>query len=415
MAHPRTVFDSPEGRIATTGSGKDVELTNRKTDVDRRVQAIALTGNKCLIEHRANSESSHMSIQLCHIFGRANSLNNRLMTSIEYFWGLKKYSLNLDSRYNCMYAGNDLHGMFDHGGWCLIPEKQILLDYQEATNADGFHHGKTLYKAMHPEPKKLKDTDEDESKDDNHYTYKLVPLDSEMKKTLIHRFHVEVPTDPSHFTTYFYPFNDLPPIRSHIHPKFVIISLGKLMGNPYRFLSDNRLAPYHEHLTIINALWTKWSKELRPSQEYDDEFEELDLDDEPRPPKNSTDHHSYKAPTDKKGKSKADSDRRTTRSLSKKLKNAKDSQVASTSQIASTSDATMDNADALEAETTRSDRTDPGRIRETIVIRQVEDLFDEELEYVDDDGNRKREASRSPTCSIRETLSNAGSKRARKE
>lgn len=61
---------------------------------------------------------------------------------------MERESLSLDSRWNCFFAGNDLHTMYDDGLWCLLPSLKTLQAYVEAMEMDDHEYGFYLRDAM---------------------------------------------------------------------------------------------------------------------------------------------------------------------------------------------------------------------------------------------------------------------------
>jgi hypothetical protein len=57
------------------------------------------------------------------------------------------------------------------------------------------------------------------------FHYYVLPLTEDMKHVALHRYNQE--HGPAPTSTHFYPFSTLGPLRSHIHPHFVVFSAGQ--------------------------------------------------------------------------------------------------------------------------------------------------------------------------------------------
>ncbi|PPR01845.1 hypothetical protein CVT24_001733 [Panaeolus cyanescens] len=291
---------TPAGRIATrcflVNDKLKTVLVERNDQAKRRVAAIAPLQTRCIIEQRGYPNRLNSGIHLCHTFGRAHSTNDDLMESIEYHWGMQKGSLNLDTRHNCFYCGSDLHAMHDDDYWCLVPAEEVVERYLEAMKADGGHHGAKLRAAI-----ELDEINPQKSPGKYH-TYTLIPFNTTMANTVIQRYHKVEPTQPSDITNYFFPFNspEFIHVQSHLHPKFVILNLGRLLADPdnEEMVSDIRSQGYMKRfqktLKDVETLYTKWTFKLDVVQKMDPDFKPFIAFKEPKPLKNSTDHKSYK-------------------------------------------------------------------------------------------------------------------------
>ncbi|PPQ99648.1 hypothetical protein CVT24_005226 [Panaeolus cyanescens] len=280
---------SPRGRPdAATDSATARKLAARNRLVAVRVKAISPKGSRCVLEHRANSRLVGVGIELCHCFARANAFDDILMRSIEFRWGMERGSLSLDSRWNCIFMGSDFHAMFDKGLWGLVPSMDTLERYDLATQKDiqdeepAIEGGENVTRS-----KRLMSVMEEDDIDVNlpehkgkSHVYTLLAFHRAMRKTPIDRHLKKFPVLDSDFTRYTFPF--LPSegehlqIRSHIHPKFVILSLGQQLAKPKRITKAmkkrDHVLPFTEHLDMVQKLYEAWTAKLNRAQLDDSVF-----------------------------------------------------------------------------------------------------------------------------------------------
>ncbi|KAL0957923.1 hypothetical protein HGRIS_000104 [Hohenbuehelia grisea] len=75
--------------------------------------------------------SNDMSfIQFSHAL--AKSIDDETLTKLEWAWGLKYYSLNVDTCYNLQTLSTLVHQFFDieTGGWFWLPDPEILAELE---------------------------------------------------------------------------------------------------------------------------------------------------------------------------------------------------------------------------------------------------------------------------------------------
>ncbi|PPR01843.1 hypothetical protein CVT24_001731 [Panaeolus cyanescens] len=274
--------DTPSSRIDQTANGEKIDrktgkvttkykLAKRSKFVDLRVQAAAPCGSNCVVLNQENTRIAKTGIQLCHSFGRANSLEDDFMKSVEFAWGMTQNSLNLDSRHNCFYCVNHFHKMYDGGLWCFMPDIEVVKRYHAAMVRDNDDHGSELAKEILNDKDKI-------------HSYTLVPiLELDMKKIQIHVYNNELVQGPL-TTAYEFPYDKLPKIRSHLHPKFVILSIGfqltKTTNIPENYLEQAHLKSYVDAFKLIQELGSNWWRPLDPKKNFHPAFaSKIPLDD----------------------------------------------------------------------------------------------------------------------------------------
>ncbi|PPR04142.1 hypothetical protein CVT24_010692 [Panaeolus cyanescens] len=258
---------SPNERIPTVlrVGKKKYKLAKRSVLVVRRVTFTAPSGNRCMVTNQANSRFTiaKTGIQLCHAFGRANSLEDERMRSVEFTWGMTRNSVNLDSRYNCFYCTSNFHIMHDNGYWCIMPDLDLVQRYYDAMRRDDGGHGVELAKEIQKDDKKI-------------HEYTLVAFITDMEST-----DIDVYVDKSlrgegpKKITYEFPFQNLPKIRSHLHPKFVLLNVGAVLEKPHitaAVMDQDHLAPYSDAFGLIQRMYRVCWKEISAVKDMDPAF-----------------------------------------------------------------------------------------------------------------------------------------------
>ncbi|KAG6917326.1 hypothetical protein DXG01_002984 [Tephrocybe rancida] len=127
-----------------------------------------------------------------------------------YAWGQKYMSLSVDSQYNLFYVDAGLHGAFDSSHWALLP-----LDTQ--------HLEQLMDYALSSERRPIEEAYGEASS----FTYTFFPLPTMV--TSIGRRSLDKLTEPLSETNppenHYFPFTELPPLRSHIRPHLVVFNL----------------------------------------------------------------------------------------------------------------------------------------------------------------------------------------------
>ncbi|KAI0283827.1 hypothetical protein BC826DRAFT_973606 [Russula brevipes] len=91
----------------------------------RRVDAVtANTGNRCLI---TDCLPEH-AVDYAHLLPRV--AKNSELTKLEFSWGMRRGTLNVDTRLNVFRLRKDVHALVDKGGFILLPEGDVLEKYR---------------------------------------------------------------------------------------------------------------------------------------------------------------------------------------------------------------------------------------------------------------------------------------------
>ncbi|KAF7436273.1 hypothetical protein PC9H_003102 [Pleurotus ostreatus] len=166
-----------------------------------RVHSVCPHGAFCLLGNHAMANG----VEYTQLVPRALSSNNKLMNKLERYWGMTRRTLNLDTRYNVFPCSSGLHVSHDASEWGLLPLDNI----------------------------------------DGHFLYRFLPLRNMETATITRYLRVptaeDPPLRPEDVVNHFFPFDSIPPLKSHIHPKFAIFELGLQLYPP--FLTSIMLGP----------------------------------------------------------------------------------------------------------------------------------------------------------------------------
>ncbi|CAE6468561.1 unnamed protein product [Rhizoctonia solani] len=164
-----------------------------------------------------------------HILPRSTQL--RQVRTLEYAWGKRFNSLNLDSTQNMMWLSPHMHSYFDRRIWVLLPPKSDL-EKVKSTTIEQFSLAKKtdFTSVLHRDIRK----------------YDFV---------LLAHF-----TDPivrveniNQASTHWPPYDSLSPVRSHVHPYFVICNVGLKDRYFYPELTPSLLAARYPNITAEHS------------------------------------------------------------------------------------------------------------------------------------------------------------------
>ncbi|ETW86478.1 hypothetical protein HETIRDRAFT_308358, partial [Heterobasidion irregulare TC 32-1] len=197
----------------------------------------------CLVTNELASEAR---VEPCYLLNQRLWDNKEMLTRLEWHWGMKYSSLELNVEANMIYLRQDLLESFDSNRWLLLPPPEMvdrvwaryfMIDLKspiQQSPIESIYEGGEVFE------------------------YRLFPLDKDLRP--IKRFDEPDSTnrssplnaDPTeeNSTRHSYPFDSLPILVSSVRPHFVILdSAGKLFNQPW-IVS-----------TVVPSLW--------PISEYD--------------------------------------------------------------------------------------------------------------------------------------------------
>jgi hypothetical protein len=80
------------------------------------------------------------------------------------------------------------------------------------------------------------------------------------------------PPNKDQFKIHFYPFDTLPPFRSHVHPKFAIFELGRKYHELLKknTAAANEAVESYPNLRRVHRIYAAWTKPVKGMPEFDD-------------------------------------------------------------------------------------------------------------------------------------------------
>ncbi|CAE6451554.1 hypothetical protein ACGC1H_005765 [Rhizoctonia solani] len=156
-------------------------------------------GHRCLITWSA------WSLECAHVLRRSTK-GSRLST-LEYVWGMKFGTLNLDTTQNMMWLSPHLHRYFDAKDWALVPSLADL-ETIERSSVRGFSFA-SKPKFTKVCPRGIRS-----------YDFALFKQSTELDPLLR-------VVDPTCHSVHLPPYTTLSPIISHVNPYFVICNVAE--------------------------------------------------------------------------------------------------------------------------------------------------------------------------------------------
>ncbi|KAF7759893.1 hypothetical protein Agabi119p4_11588 [Agaricus bisporus var. burnettii] len=169
------------------------------------------------------------------------------MAFLEHYWKLKNGELNLDTRYNIFFAGASLHYLHDNDSWGLLPPEDSVNQYYNALKIVGF------IAFAYPETFPIIPN--------GVFSYRLIPLKNSMRSICIARQENhphDRPVATTDFKIHVHPFDELPELHSHLHPKFAIVELGRKLST-FNQATLEKLLVSHPILIRIIVIYKAWS------------------------------------------------------------------------------------------------------------------------------------------------------------
>ncbi|PPR04143.1 hypothetical protein CVT24_010693 [Panaeolus cyanescens] len=188
---------------------------------------------RCLIENCSRVGA----IVMTYMFNRDLAIgNSHLIDSLEWSWRMRRGTLNLDTRRNIFFCAS-MHALFRERKWCLIPREEDVFHFYDEE------------RVFIRKRNRFVDSEGDI------FTYTLLPL-QDMEDLYITRQSGR--DDDKTVSIHDFPFEDLPVIRSHLHPKFVILHLGATIS---RFCGDawGGLLDRFPYLWNVHQLFLAWT------------------------------------------------------------------------------------------------------------------------------------------------------------
>ncbi|KAF7424617.1 hypothetical protein PC9H_009925 [Pleurotus ostreatus] len=185
--------------------------STRSLNIAARVNAVCPHKDRCLLQN-LGPESG---IQYAHVVPRALAQDDELMNKLEWYWGMARRTIDLDTCYNMFPCGAQFHISHDALRWGLLPSDDIVAQYHDSLTRvhSEFYAERTNFPNI----------------PDGNFSYRFLPL-RDMELVPIIRLRMPTPGNslgPSDTVTHYFPFDTMPILTSHIHPKFAIFELGR--------------------------------------------------------------------------------------------------------------------------------------------------------------------------------------------
>ncbi|PPQ74143.1 hypothetical protein CVT24_012836 [Panaeolus cyanescens] len=221
----------------------DNELEPMSLSSQQRAEKASPNGRRCLVENRL----ADGAVQWVNVVDRKFTFHELLIECLEWSWGLRHGSLNLDTHKNVFSVGASLRELYQEDKWMLIPEESDIDRFLTT-------RGNVLPRYMFPKLEGMV------------FRYTFFPI-QEMDDIYITRQSSDNPLD---ITVHDYPFNTIPTLTSHIHPAFAIARVGELMDGPMPVRARKEL--FERFPTMMRKLWSlylSWKAPI-PDFAYDD-------------------------------------------------------------------------------------------------------------------------------------------------
>ncbi|PPQ80316.1 hypothetical protein CVT24_000415 [Panaeolus cyanescens] len=188
-------------------------------------------GQRCLVENCSNERA----VELAHAFDREFSLDEGLLAGLEWHWGLKIGTLNLDTHRNIFFLGASLYKLYRQKKWVLLPEDDVLDRYVYA-------NGRAVVREDFPVFQ------------EKTFKYRFVPL-FDMEDIYLAR---QSSDSPSQVDIHEYPFDTMPLLTSHVHPTFVLMHTSSVIYSRST-LPPGALATFSKRFPVVRRLKTLYS------------------------------------------------------------------------------------------------------------------------------------------------------------
>ncbi|KAH7884846.1 hypothetical protein F5I97DRAFT_1509676 [Phlebopus sp. FC_14] len=203
------ISDAPQGE---SSSDSDYHPDNERrepgtstpTEQKDRARKAAPHQGRCLITNL------NEAIQICHVVPKRTTKD--VMKKLEDAWDMPEQSFNLHTRFNLFPLRADWHFLFDNCKWMLVPQMNVLEELDKLTN-------KTRRTRCNPLAKYRRRL----------FTYDLLPFPG--LEGPICRFQQSPNAGISTpHATYYYPFEGLGPLQSHINPQYAVFDCGRKLA-----------------------------------------------------------------------------------------------------------------------------------------------------------------------------------------
>ncbi|PPR01854.1 hypothetical protein CVT24_001742 [Panaeolus cyanescens] len=196
---------------------------------------------RCLIENCSPSKA----VEMAHIWDRQTK--SSIIEALEWGWGLRKGSLNLDTSRNILFLDASLHELYKDRKWALVPEESDVRQF--------------LHKSFDL-PLWREDFRDIQGET---FKYTFTPI-QDMEDIYLARQSTD---NSQEVTIHEYPFETFPVLTSHVHPKYVILHLGVILCSGLERSARRRILEKYPWLELVESLYLRWVAYLPEDADQD--------------------------------------------------------------------------------------------------------------------------------------------------
>ncbi|KAJ7666721.1 hypothetical protein DFH06DRAFT_1322692 [Mycena polygramma] len=197
----------------------------------------------CLL---TNQRFLSLVLQTCHVLARESE--EETLTMLEWWWQLPYRTLNVDSRFNILILTVDWRLPMDGGHWTFIPHYELIEAIHE-------WHRKALGQLQDPADytEVRRSAISELYNGQTEFEYYVLPLTDDMKKTVIRQYgdDFDAMAGVTTMQRHCHPFEKVGPLTLHVHPHFVVYSVGETLCRMTSGMTDGQLDEFLETLAKI--------------------------------------------------------------------------------------------------------------------------------------------------------------------
>ncbi|KAJ7184536.1 hypothetical protein C8R46DRAFT_1185934 [Mycena filopes] len=238
-----TVEDEKEGRREPVGSPKKRVPPGASVKTEAKKLALAVDPNqgRCLITGQKAPKSAR---QWAHVARR--TLKPHQLRTLEWMWGLKFFSLYIDTKFNLTPLMANWHLPLDAGDWALVPHHALITKIKAWVDERGLQEKRgpencidTLFRKSQGVVKT--------------YNYFILPLNDALENVPLYRL-VGKEFDPNtREQRHVFPFNKVGPLTSHARPHFAIYTAGAKLAEVKAKMAEGKQQLEADHEAEFQA------------------------------------------------------------------------------------------------------------------------------------------------------------------
>jgi len=219
-----------------------------------------------MTQHRPNDFKKRVSLQrpkdALMRSPPTRATKDDLLTKLEFSWGMRRETLNVDTRLNIVRLRRDAHALFDTGRFILLPEDDVVEKYMKGEKPD--FNGDVRDSIVFAQPHGLMHSNQRT----NNVCYKYTLIASPKTDGYpLHRLPFPaLPGESQEAVNFLYPFSSFPVLQSHVHPCFAICHAGRFKPNVEQYVLSTSKDLYFR-LSKVLFTYARWMS-TRPSVEF---------------------------------------------------------------------------------------------------------------------------------------------------